>query len=133
MSLSSTPRALPFTVRGVITMMTNDRPDLSFASLVAPTQIGVYTLPLDSLGLLPRESGEVPTLATRDLGGPASSAASRDSILIVLNPGTPGRMLRLAGVVVDGVVRGAWIAESPLGGGGTFEMHRSPAAPAPVP
>lgn len=128
MSLSSTPVALPFTVRGVITMMTNDRPALSFASISAPTQIGVYALPLDSLGLLPWDRGEVPTLAARDIGRTSFPAATGDSVLIVLNPGMPGRTLRLAGVYVDGRIRGEWIAESPLGGGGTFEMRRTPVA-----
>jgi hypothetical protein len=130
MSLSGTPAALPFTIRGTVAMMTNERSHASFASIAKPTQIGVYALRLDSLGLLPWPQGDVPTVAAREIIAPSSAAASRDSILVVLNPAMPTRLIRLTGAFVGDVMRGAWTAESPLGGGGTFEMRRVMVAPA---
>jgi hypothetical protein len=124
MSLSNTPATLPFVLRGTLTMMTNERSDVSFTSIAQPTQIGVYALRLDSLGLLPWQSGDVPTVAAREITA-GSSAVARDSIVIVLNPGMPTRFIRLTGALVGDVLRGAWTAESPLGGGGTFEMRRA--------
>ena len=122
MSLASTPATLPFTLRGTLTMMMNQRADVSFASITAPTQIGVYALRLDSLGLAPWQAGDVPTVAARELN-PSSPATSRDSIVIVLNPAMPTRLVRLTGAFAGDVARGTWTAESPLGGGGTFEMR----------
>lgn len=124
MSLSNTPSTIPFVLRGTLTMMTNERADVSLASIAQPTQIGVYALRLDSLGLLPWQSGDVPTVAAREITA-GSSAVARDSIVIVLNPGMPTRLIHLTGVLVRDVVRGQWTAESPLGGGGTFEMRRA--------
>jgi len=125
MSLSRTPVALPFTVSGVVMLMTNERSDVSFASVAAPTQIGVYALSLDSLGLISWPRDAVPTVAAREVVSPSPPETSRDSVLIVLNPATPGRMLHLSGRILDGTIRGKWTAESPLGGGGTFEMRRA--------
>lgn len=126
MSLSSTPATLPFTARGTVTMLANDRSDVSFASMAEPTEIGVYALRLDSLGLPSWQQGEVPTLAARERPSVVRTSVVRgDSILIVLNPGTPARVVRLAGVFADNVIRGEWTAASPLGGGGAFVMRRA--------
>jgi hypothetical protein len=123
MSLSMTPATLPFSVRGTITMMTNDRIDATFASISEPTALGLYALRLDSLGLPQWQDGEVPALAAR-AHDPARGGAERDSVLIVLNPATPARIVRLTGVLTGESVLGEWTAASPLGGGGTFEMRR---------
>lgn len=127
MSLSGIPASLPFTLHGTVTLMANDRSDVSFASIAEPTEIGVYALRLDSLGLASWQEGEMPTLAARETA-PSSSVATGDSIVIVLNPGVPTRLVRLAGVFTSDVVRGEWTAESPLGGGGTFDLRRVTAA-----
>lgn len=131
MSLSYRRVTLPFTVGGTMMLMTNESADVSFESVAVPTQIGVYALQLDSLGLVSWPRDDVPTVAAREVALDSSPATSRDSVLIVLNPVTPGRMLRLNGRLVDGMIRGTWAAESPLGGGGTFEMRRvEPGVPA---
>jgi hypothetical protein len=125
MSLSPTVAPLPFTVRGAVTMMANRRTDISFPSITQPTQIGVFQLALDSLGLARWEDGELPGLAAREMRPAASAHADqRDSVVILLNPNIPTREIRLIGVFDGDDVRGAWTAESPLGGGGTFLLRR---------
>ena len=42
---------------------------------------------------------------------------------MVVNPETPGHMLRLSGVFADDGAKGIWVADSPLGGGGTFTVR----------
>ena len=129
MSLSPTAAALPFTVRGAVTMMGNRRTDVSFPSIPQPTQIGVYQLALDSLGLARWDENEVPGLVAREARKLANAPSDhRDSVVIVLNPGIPTRVIRLLGVIDGDDVRGAWTAESPLGGGGTFLLRRRRAA-----
>lgn len=44
-------------------------------------------------------------------------------LYIVVNPETPGHMLRLSGVFASDDVKRMWVAESPLGGGGTFTLR----------
>lgn len=115
MSLSPTAAPLPFTVRGAVTMMANRRTDVSFPSISQPTQIGVYQLALDSLGLARWEEGEVPGLAAREMRPAAHPRGDQpDSVVIVLNPSIPTREIRLMGVFDGPDVRGAWTAESPL-------------------
>ena len=131
MSLSATPATLPFTLRGTVTMMTNENVGASFAPIAAPTAIGVYAIRMDSLGLSSPLDGDVPTLAARErLQRATPAGATRDSVLIVLNPASPTRLVRFVGALGGAVIRGEWTAESPLGGGGTFEMHRATRAPA---
>jgi hypothetical protein len=43
---------------------------------------------------------------------------------IVLNPETPRYAVRLSGTFDANTATGTWIAESFLGGGGTFVMRR---------
>ena len=43
--------------------------------------------------------------------------------IMVVNPETPGHMLRLSGVFADDGAKGIWVADSPLGGGGTFTVR----------
>ena len=103
MSLAMTPATLPFTVHGTITMMTNDRTDVSFGSMSEPTAIGVYALRLDSLGLPPWQDGEMPELAARAHDPARGSGAESDSVLIVLNPAAPARLVRLTGALAGAV------------------------------
>ena len=130
MSLSHTPATPPFTVRGTVMLMATSRHDLSFASMRAPTQIGVYELALDSLGLLEWNAGVIPAVAARAVPTSAN-AGMADSVFMVLNPGVPEREIRLTGVFTGEDVRGVWTAASPLGGGGSFVLQRilRPAAP----
>ena len=120
MSLRTTADALPRRVTGSIALLEDRRAERSFAAMKDPTHIGVYDIALDSLELPPWNISLVPGLAGRVV--PRESG--NDSIYIVVNPETPGHMLRLSGVLVDdGGARGTWIAELPLGGGGTFTLR----------
>jgi hypothetical protein len=115
-----TTAGLPRLVSGSIALLEDRHAERSFSAMRDPTHIGVYDIALDSLDLPPWDRGLVPGVAARIV----PSTAGRDSIQIVVNPETPGHTLRLSGVFADDGVRGTWLAESPLGGGGTFTLRR---------
>ena len=115
-----TTAGLPRLVSGNIALLEDRHAERSFAVMKDPTHIGVYDIALDSLDLPPWDRGLVPGVAARVV----PSASGSDSLQIVVNPETPGHMLRLSGVFVDDGVQGTWLAESPLGGGGSFTLRR---------
>ena len=119
LSLRTTGGGLPRHVAGSIALLEDRHAERSFAAMKDPTHIGVYDIALDSLELPPWDVSLVPGLAARVV----PSASGRDSIYIVVNPETPGHMLRLSGVFAGDDVKGMWVAESPLGGGGTFTLR----------
>ena len=119
LSLRTTGGKLPRHVAGSIALLEDRHAERSFAAMKDPTHIGVYDIALDSLELPPWDVSLVPGLAARVV----PSASGRDSIYIVVNPETPGHMLRLSGVFAGDDVKGMWVAESPLGGGGTFTLR----------
>jgi len=126
LSLSTDTKTLPRSVLGTVALIELDGEKLSFEDVKAPTHMGVYRVDLGSLGFPPRESSDVPDLAARVVAIPRSGAAAtpRDSVYIVLNPETPRYALRLSGTFDANAATGTWIAESFLGGGGTFVMRR---------
>jgi hypothetical protein len=73
-----------------------------------------HTLPLTVVGVVAR---------TLPITSP-TAAAIRDSVYIVINPETPAHALHMAGMFVGDSVTGEWVAESFLGGGGTFILRR---------
>ena len=119
MSLRTTADVLPRHAAGSIALLEDRHAERSFAAMKDPTHIGVYDIALDSLELPPWDASLVPGVAARVV--PRDSG--RDSIYIVVNPETPGHMLRLSGVFADEGASGSWVAESPLGGGGTFTLR----------
>lgn len=126
LTVSTDVSRLPRTVGGTLTLLPNRDPRVSFDQMHDPTHVGVYEIALDSLGFPRREPGFVPSVAARTVAG---TSADLDSIHIVMDPETPRRAVHLAGVLQRGEVRGTWVAESFLGGGGTFVLRRR----APVP
>lgn len=120
LSLRTTLGGLPRHVTGSVALLEDRHAERSFASMKEPTHIGVYDIALDSLELPPWDASLVPGLAARV----KPSDSGKDSIYIVVNPETPGHMLRLSGVFADNGAQGIWVAESPLGGGGTFTLRR---------
>ena len=120
LSLRTTLGGLPRHVTGSVALLEDRHAERSFASMKEPTHIGVYDIALDSLELPPWDASLVPGLAARV----KPSDSGKDSIYIVVNPETPGHMLRLSGVRDGDDVHGIWVAESPLGGGGTFMLRR---------
>lgn len=119
MSLRTTAAELPHHVTGSVALLEDRQAERSFAAMKDPTHIGVYDIALDSLELPPWDASVVPGLAARVVPG----ESGRDSIYIVVNPETPGHMLRLSGVLAADGAKGVWVAESPLGGGGTFTLR----------
>ena len=119
MSLRTTADALPRHVAGSIALLEDRHAERSFVAMKDVTHIGVYDIALDSLELSPWDVSLVPGVAARVV--PQDSG--RDSIYLVVNPETPGHMLRLSGVFAGGDVKGLWLAESPLGGGGIFTLR----------
>lgn len=119
MSLRTTAGALPRHISGSVAFLDDRNAERSFEAMKDPTHIGVYDIALDSLELPPWDVSLVPGLAARVVPG----EAGRDSLYIVVNPETPGHMLRLWGVLGNDGAKGSWVAESPLGGGGTFRLR----------
>lgn len=125
LSLSMDARKLPLSVTGVISFLEDRSRGLSFDQMDGPTHIGVYEIALGSLGFPRRESDVIPSLAARTIPNRGAAASlGHDSVYIVINPETPRQLLRLAGTFDSDSVSGVWVAESFLGGGGTFVLRR---------
>lgn len=127
MSFSADGKSLPRSVGGTLALLKNRvGPAVAADIMKAATHTGVYDLDLVAIGLPAAEGGNVPSVAARIVRAdrPTSSGAAGDSIILLLNPDLPARAIRLSGVIADDVVRGVWVAESPLGGGGSFVLRR---------
>jgi hypothetical protein len=126
MSLSTEATSLPRNVTGVVALVPIRKFRVSFEAMTDPTFSGVYDLDPGALGLATGDGAHVPGLVARvaTRAPRASGNAAPDSIHVLLNPETPQHAIRLAGIVSDGAVTGVWVAESPLGGGGTIVWRR---------
>jgi hypothetical protein len=120
MTFSTNPKTLPRNVRGTVAFLEDHDAPASLADLNGPTHTGVYDIDLDSLEMPVWSAGGVHGLVAK-IG---ALLARPDSLFLVLNPESPGHFVRLSGVLVDGSGSGTWVAESPLGGGGTFTLRR---------
>jgi hypothetical protein len=120
MTFSTNPKALPRSVRGTVAFLEDHTAPASLADLDGPTHTGVYDIDLDSLEMPVWNAGGVHGLVAK-IG---ATMARPDSLFLVLNPESPGHFMRLSGVLVDGTGSGTWVADSPLGGGGTFTLRR---------
>ena len=120
LTLRTTVGALPRQVTGSIALLEDRHAERSFAAMKDPTHIGVYDIALDSLELPPWDGSVVPGLAARLV----PREGGKDSVYMVVNPETPGHMLLLSGVIAGDEATGVWLAQSPLGGGGTFRLQR---------
>jgi hypothetical protein len=125
LSLSTDARKLPRSVAGTLALLERGTEPLSFEQMSAPTHMGVFHVDIGALGFPPSETG-VPDLVARVVASSQRSTAAqeRDSVYIVLNPETPRYAVRLSGRFDAHDATGTWIAESFLGGGGTFVMRR---------
>lgn len=126
LSLSMDAKSLPRSVTGTVALLEDHDGPHSFEQLHGATHVGVYDADLHSLGLPPRDAGIIPGVAARIVMSATRSPAAgqRDSIYIVINPETPRHSLRLSGTFDGTAASGEWIAESFLGGGGTFTLRR---------
>jgi hypothetical protein len=126
LSLSTDTKTLPRSVAGTVALLELDGEKLSFEGMSAPTHMGSFRVDLSALGFPPREGGVFPDLVARVVAIPHTGAAVnvRDSVYIVLNPESPRYSVRLSGTFNADAATGTWIAESFLGGGGTFVMRR---------
>lgn len=119
-TLATDARRLPRSVAGTVVLLEDHDAARSFAEMQNPTHIGVYDINLDSLELPSWNSHALPGIAAH--AGPTSMRP--DSVFLVLNPELTGHSVRLSGVLEGGQAKGSWTADSPLGGGGTFTLHR---------
>lgn len=119
LSIRTMAGGLPRHVSGQIAFL-GRRADQMSTAMRNATNVGVYDIALDSLELPSWDPSLTPGLAARVVRG----VPGGDSILIVVNPETPGHRLKLSGILAGDAVRGFWLAESPLGGGGTFTLQR---------
>jgi hypothetical protein len=135
LSLSTDASKLPRSVVGTVALLETRGGKPSFDQMDAPTHVGVYVIDLGALGFSRSPGGGViPGLVARTVRKPASAAASvRDSLFVVINPQTPDRSVRLSGTFDGDSASGVWVAESLLGGGGTFTLRRGTNPPAPAP
>ena len=119
LSLHTTAGGLPRHVTGSLALLEDRYAERSFEAMRNPTHIGVFDIALDSLGLPAWDASLVPGVAAQVV----PSASGRDSVQMVINPETPGHMLRLWGAFAGDDATGIWVAESPLGGGGSFTLR----------
>ncbi|MEO5815553.1 MAG: hypothetical protein ABIT20_09770 [Gemmatimonadaceae bacterium] len=126
LSLSTDGRTLPRTAVGTVALLEVGQDPLSFEQMTAPTHMGVYHINLGALDFPPRDDNVMPALGARVIAVPSDAAApaARDSLYMLLNPESARYALQLAGTFDRDVASGTWIAESFLGGGGTFTMRR---------
>jgi hypothetical protein len=126
LSLSTDAKALPRSVTGTLVLLEDHDPPHSFEQIQRPTHIGVYEVDMNSLGFPPHDKDVIPGVAARIMVSAVGSspAGRRDSVHMVLDPETPRRSVRLSGTFDGTGVSGDWIAESFLGGGGTFTLRR---------
>lgn len=125
LSLGMDAKRLPRNVSGTVALIEDLDGPHSFEQIDKPTHVGVYNVDMDSLGFPPRDNGIIPSVAARIvLGALKSSSGSHDSVYMVFNPETPRHALRLTGTFNGTDGSGEWIAESFLGGGGTFIIRR---------
>lgn len=114
-TLATDAKRLPRSVAGMVVLLEDHDVARSFAEMKHPTHIGVYDIDLDSLELPPWDARALPGIAAH---------AGPDSVFLVMNPEMPGHTIRLSGTFAGGQAAGTWAADSPLGGGGTFMLHR---------
>jgi hypothetical protein len=123
LSLSMEANRLPRSVTGTVALLEDHDGPHSFDQIQQPTHVGVFDVDMDALGFPPHDKGVVPGAAARIVAS-AIGSAPRDSVYLVLNPETPDHSLRLSGTFDGTDASGEWIAESFLGGGGTFTLRR---------
>jgi hypothetical protein len=126
LSLSTDARTLPRSVSGTAALLEVGSDPMSFDQMRGATHMGVFRVDLAAMGFPGRESGVIPDVAARVVATPqsTSTAAARDSVYLILDPETPRYSIRLAGTFDANSASGVWIAESFLGGGGSFVMRR---------
>ena len=122
LSLSTDSRSLPRTVAGTMAILEGHSGQHSFEQMNGATHVGVYDVDLGALGFPSMDADIIPAVAAHVVAEPPASG--HDSVHMLMNPETPHHFLRLTGTVSGDSIHGAWIAESFLGGGGTFVMLR---------
>jgi hypothetical protein len=126
LSLSTDTHTLPRTAAGTVALLEVGAEPLSFESMSAPTHMGVVHIDMAALGFPQRDAGVIPDVVARVVAIPhrGAATASRDSLYILFDPETPRYSIRLSGTFDANAASGVWIAESFMGGGGTFTMRR---------
>jgi hypothetical protein len=120
-------------VAGTIVLATAHHGPTAVHEMRGITHTGAYDLDFQPFGWTTRGSNDPAVVVARLgplLATPGDSAA-RDSVFLVLSPGTSRFSVQMAGTLSGDSVRGTWSASSfSVGGGeGRFVMRRSTRAP----
>jgi hypothetical protein len=116
-------------VTGTIVLATAHHGPTAVRELQGITHAGAYDLDFQPFGWTTRGGNDpAPVVARlRPLLPTPSDSAARDSVFLVLSPGTSRFSVRMAGMLDGDTVRGTWSASSFSAGGGQghFMMRRS--------
>ena len=98
----------------------------SSRELGEPTHDGVYDVDFGPFGFSSRAAGDVPVAVAR-----VASTPRRESLYVVLSPGTTRLAVQMTGTLDDDSASGEWRAAafSAGGGAGHFTMHRRQGTP----
>lgn len=122
LSLSTDAHTLPRHTTGTVALLEASAEHLSYEGMTGPTHMGVFHVDMSSLGFPARETDGIPDLVARVVDTPPMRG--RDSVYMLLNPEMPRYAVQLTGTFDAQGITGVWVAESFLGGGGTFVMRR---------
>ena len=119
-------------VSGTIVFAEDNHGSVSADEMAGPTHDGVYDIDFSRFGFSTREAGSLPGAVARieQVGVPQRAGLIRkpvkDSLFIVLSPGTPLFTVRMTGPMGDDSVAGLWTASTNRSAGGTghFVMRR---------
>jgi len=129
-SLGAAARNPPRSITGLMALVEDHQDQVSSEDLSDPTHVGVYDIDFSSFGFQPGDTHSIPvavarTTARRTVGpGQTAPGSERDSVTIVLDPGTSRYPCRLTGAFSADSITGVWTAGQALGGGGRFLLTR---------
>ena len=117
---------MPRSVKGRISLLDDRYGSQQYRRTGTLAFVGVYDMNVVALGLPAPGIGAIPGVVAQRAH--AVQVASADSLFLVMNPEFPRHSLRLSGVISGDTASGIWMAESPLGGGGSFALKRTRSA-----
>lgn len=115
-------------VNGTIVFVEDSQGPVSTDELTGPTHDGAYDIDFSRFGFTTRSSGEFPAAVARiaDLVTIENNSPLRDSLQIILSPGTELFVVRMTGEMRDDSIAGGWSASTYRAdaGSGHFIMRR---------
>src|SRR4051812_4968884 len=122
-------RASPGAVTGTIMLATAHHGPTAAGGMQGVTHEGAYDLDFRPFGWTTRGDNDPAEVVARlrPRSARATDSTTRDSVFLVLSPGTSRFSVQMRGTLEGDSVRGSWSASSFSAGGGDgrFVMHRS--------